>query len=48
MSPRFACVTSGILELLLSLFVSEAAYLVSMECLSMIKPMGLNFCAIGG
>ena len=44
MSRRFSCVTLGIRELPISLFPSEVAYLVSVDCLYLIKPMVVGFC----
>ena len=44
MSRRFSCVTPGVWELPISLFASEVAYLVRVDCLYLIKPMVVGFC----
>ena len=44
MSRRFSCVTLGIRELPISLFPSEVAHLVRVDCLYLIKPMVVGFC----
>ena len=44
MNRRFFCVTLGIRELPISLFPSEVAYLVRVDCLYLIKPMVVGFC----
>ena len=45
MSRRFSCVTPGAWELPISLFASEVAYLVRVDCLYLIKPMVVGFCS---
>ena len=44
MSQRFSCVAPGVPELPISLFASEVAYLVRVDCLYLIKPMVFGFC----
>ena len=44
MSRRFSCVNPGVGKLHISLFASEVAYLVRMDCLYLIKPMVVGFC----
>ena len=44
MIRRFSCVTPGAWELSISLFASEVAYLVRVECFYLIKPMVVGFC----
>ena len=46
MSPKFTYVTPAVRELLHSLFASEVAYLVRVECLQMIKLVMAVFCSI--
>ena len=43
MSRRHSRVNLGICELPISLFVSEVAYLVRVDCLCLIKPMVVGF-----
>ena len=43
MSQRFSCITPGVRELPISLFASEVAYLVLVDCLYLIKPMVVGF-----
>ena len=43
-SQRFSCVIPGVWELPISLFVSEMACLVLVECLNLIKQMVVGFC----
>ena len=44
MGRRYSCVTPGVRELSISLFTSEVAYLVRVDCLYLIKLMVLGFC----
>ena len=44
MSRRFSCVSPGFWELPISLFASEVAYLVGVDCLYLTKPMVIGFC----
>ena len=44
MSWRFSCVAPGVRELPISLFASEMAYLVRVDCLYLIKAMVVGFC----
>ena len=46
MSPRFPCVTSGVWELLLSLFIARWHNLVCLEFLQIIKLMVVGVCSI--
>ena len=43
MSQRFSCATLGVRELPISLFASEVAYLVRVDCLYLIKLMVVGF-----
>ena len=47
-SPRFPCVTSGVWELLLSLFIARWHNLVCLEFLQIIKLMVVGICSIWG
>ena len=47
-SPRFPCVTSGVWELLLSLFIARWHNLVCLEFLQIIKLMVVGVCSIWG
>ena len=44
MSPRCSCVTPGVRELPISLFVNEVKHLPHVKCFYLIKPMVVVFC----